>query len=590
MIRPVSMFRPDALTHRVSARLVPRLASTGLALACLALVGCFPESGDRSLGTEESALSAESGRVVAEHRHGEVTVADMDRYLVEKAADWKWQGLADESQWVSLIERVAVEQILEADAAASSSGRGVGENRRRDLERRVAVELILADEEPLPPLEWADLEAYFETRREALEVDERRRVFHIFKRYGAERDAEPIRRELERLAERFAAGESFALLAAEASDSESRHQEGLLGLVSPGQFSGDFDSVVFSLEEGGVSEPIFTADGGHLFHVADVLPERRLTVQDVAPMLLRELTRRRHLDRLCGLARGLLEERDVEPLPREYFEALMAEQRPPVIMFRYGDFELSFQEFRRLTDELGRERLSLDEPVDILEEIYCSEVLWQEGLGDRELPAERLAEARRALWVEAETRARLRAFVSADEQRLRDHHQRHQGRFSRPVEVSLTRLRIPVSKVDSPLMGRLEAAVAGLDGGEQRLEDLARGLDGAVIDTLKNRTLAQMQAQDPRSVPMAFALQPGGHSPPFTSPDGRLSMLRLDSRRDAEPLDFDQARARVVEDLLATQGPALYEEWSRRLLDDNTLSIRSTELDQAKRLLARLPD
>ena len=563
----------------VSPWLSPLVVST---LGLLSLGSCVSEPA--------SETSDPASSVVAQHRHGQVTVLDLDRYLAEKASDWRWQGLADQEQWIGLIERVAVEQILEAEPLEDRAAHSPGlERQTRDLKRRVATELVLEDEAPPDPIHRADLEAYFETRRAELEMDERRRVYHIFKRYGADRDPEPIRSELQALAQRAEAGESFALLAREHSDSESRHQDGLLGLVSPGRFSSDFDSVVFALAEGTVSEPIFTGDGGHLFYVADVLPERRLELEDVGPLLSQELGRLRHRERLCTVARRLLMEREIEPLPRELFEQLMELDRPPTILFRFGDYDFSFEEFHQLTSTLTRDRRGLGEPVDLLEEIYCSEVLLQEGLGDRQLPKERISEEERKLRIEQDLQARLLAFVAEDDERLRVHYRRHRDRFSRPVQVSLTRLRIPAGQVDSAMMSRLEGAVTALDAGERRLEDLAGEVQGAVVDVLADRNLVQLQVDDPRSVPLAFALQPGEHSPPFSSRTGWVAILRLDSRRDAEPLDFAQARARVVDDLLATQGPALYDEWSRRLLDDHGLTIRHTELDRAKRLLARLP-
>ncbi|MEM9557595.1 MAG: peptidyl-prolyl cis-trans isomerase [Acidobacteriota bacterium] len=567
------------MTRRLEGSRHWRPAVLGL-FAVLAAAGCLPDTVDRSDPADV---------VVAEHRHGQVTVLDLDRSLAEKATDWRWQGLADEAEWIGLIERVAVEQIVEAEPSVDPERVALA-GQTRDLRRRVSVDLVLADEPPPEPIRRADLEAYFETRREDLELDERRRVSHVFKRYGAERDPAPIREQLESLARRVEAGESFGLLAREHSDSESRHQDGALGLVSRGRFSGDFDSVVFALAEGAVSAPVFTRDGGHLFYVSDVLPERRLELDDVGPLLAQELRRLRHRERLCAVARRVLRDREIAPLEREFFEQVMEADRPPPILFRLGDYEFSLAEFRQLTAALARGRQDLGEPVDLLEEIYCSEALLQEGLGDRPLPAERLADEERKLRVEQEVQARLRALVLADDERLRVHYRRHSGKFSQPVRVSLSRLRIPVDQVDSAAMGRLEAAVTSLDRGSTRLEDLAVQEPGAVLDTLHDRTLLQLQVEDPRAAPMAFALQPGEHTPPFSSRNGWVSILRLDARRDAEPIEFAQARTLVAEDLLATQGPLLYTEWSRRLLDENGLAIRRTELDQAKQWLARLPD
>ncbi|MEM8932734.1 MAG: hypothetical protein AAGE94_16235, partial [Acidobacteriota bacterium] len=157
---------------------VRRLSLLGLGAVTLSLLGACTGASDHSDDSRSDLASV----VVAEHRHGRVTVHDLDRYLGDKATDWRWQGLADEPEWVRLIERVAVEQILDAEPIAEQRTADL-ERQTRDLRRRVAVSLVMADEPPPDPIRRADLEAYFETRREDLELDERRRVLHIFKRY-----------------------------------------------------------------------------------------------------------------------------------------------------------------------------------------------------------------------------------------------------------------------------------------------------------------------------------------------------------------------------------------------------------------------
>lgn len=535
--------------------------------------------------------------VMATYRDGAVTLEDLDQYLVQTSNRWTWDmDLSGGEQLEELVRRVATERLLADRAEADDTAPAERiEARLRDIKRRAAAQDALLREPP-EPVERDDLGAYLESQRERIDRPERRRVLHLFKRFDdrARRQEEraALEKELEALRDRTLAGENFSLLARDHSDSETRHREGILGEVVRGQFSEDFDSVVFGLDEGFPSDPVFTADGGHLFFVADIFPERRFTVDDLGPMLLQELLLERQYQQLRAIAQRLMEDAGEEILPESYFEGLLSAPSPPAVLFRVADVEFRLEDFRRIAESRPRSQ-DPGAAAQLLQLTYDQEVILHYGYerldgGERlRIPAEELDRERLAVVVELHLDRVLRQRLSQDDERPRAHHARNTGRFSRPVTVSLTRLEIPAEAVDSRLMGTLEGSVEALDAGQLTLEDLAERHGGRLTE-LPERSVAQLRAVDPKAVQFAFALQPGQHTPPYTWQRG-LVLSRLDTRREAEPRTFEEARADVVEDYLRLNRQDLYRELSDELLAEADFAIDRDQLAQGGRLLARLP-
>ncbi|MEM6703564.1 MAG: peptidyl-prolyl cis-trans isomerase [Acidobacteriota bacterium] len=529
--------------------------------------------------------SDEAEVVLATYRDGSVTLEELDRQL-------RRTGLSPESPEVATdtaaleesVRRAAIDEI--ALSVARSDGTADSPEfaaRRRDLLRRSAAERALLDEPGITSITRAELAAYFEQRRDDLEQPERRRVQHIFKRTGPGRPKATVREELEALRSRALGGESFGLLAAESSDSETRHQEGSLGLVVPGQFSPDFDSVVFALEEGEPSEPVFTADGGHVFWVADVLPERRVELAEVAVDLQRELLLQRRDEALARLAEAALEAQPETYLPEEFFADQLRLTRAPQVLFRVGSFEYRLADFQRAGAEMDAAESRSGTPAELLRRIYHEEVLMQYGPAADEdgSPEEDAA------LVEVFLSRELRRAVEVDLEALRAHYQRNAARFASPLRVSYSRLSVPKNPGGAQRMAALEESLAELDEGRESLETLAERLRGRV-ERVERRTVAALRATDPAALRFVLSLPPGRHAPPYSN-DERIFLLRLDERIDAETLPFEAARESIVADIVATRLPELYNEYGARLLSENGFRLDRRQLQRGARLLARLP-
>ncbi len=556
--------------------------ATALAMIALVSAGC-----DR--GQPEPAPAA-SDLVLATFEGGAVTLADLDDHLARTAADLTWDAeVGSPDRLEALVERIALERIVLAGPLAEAVPQAAVEARVLDIERRVASRRALAGE-PLAPPTRRDLETFLAENRERFDRPERRRVFHIFMRStAASGERAEIRAALDDLAARVGAGESFALLAREHSESESRHRDGFLGEVERGRFPADFDRVVFSLGEGAVSRPVFTADGGHLFFVADVLPAREPTVEGLGVLLYQAWLAERQQARLEARARALLEARGEAWLAAEDLDEILAREPPPVVLFEVGDVVFRRGELGRLLRDAGVAEEAADHRLEqarqILRRTYHQEVIRQYDTAADLVAQDDLARERARVTMELAIERALRAALAADEERLVDHHTRNQGRFSTPVRVWLTRARFP--DPDTARVAALEASIDDLDGGVLTLEELATRY-GGTVETLAARTARRLRVEDPRAMRFAFALAPGAHAPPYAT-DGAVHVLRVDERRDAEAAPFASVRAAVVEDLYRQESGDLYAVWSQELLREHRFAADRERLARGARLLARLP-
>lgn len=105
-----------------------------------------------------------------------------------------------------------------------------------------------------------------------------------------ERSQDEAVAELKALKKRIDEGASFAELAKEFSDDiGSSANGGKLGLVEPDSFDADFEQALFSLEEGGVSDPVVTEFGVHLVYLDKKELPVVASLDEMKPTLLAEL-------------------------------------------------------------------------------------------------------------------------------------------------------------------------------------------------------------------------------------------------------------------------------------------------------------
>ncbi len=562
-------------------------SSTAGALAVLLLVAVVTacsETRSEDGGTSGGRAVAEvdPALVVAEDKLGEITFAEVDRFLLDLPAGQRWQATVEPAeQYAAVARRLAVDRLLYEEAMLTGADL---DPELQVVERRILRTVYserYLDQQPATedPLTEDDLRAFYEENRERFDRQERREVSHVFKRYGGDRQA--VLAEMAAIRQRALAGESFEILAREHSDSETRHDGGRLGLVPRGRFPEDFDRVVFALEVGEPSLVVRTAAGAHIFLVSSVLEGRSITFEEVRRLIFRELELERRTRILAQAADGL-------PLPAESFlpnreEAglILRGTDPGAQLLRIGDFHLTVGELREQVRTLRRQlggQSEPDLPFRLLDEVRYRELIYQHLLSEGlpEVASEAIEKERRRQLIEHYARRKMTALLEHDPQRIQDHYENNMMRFSTPVKVRLRHLIVPRGENPPAVMARLEEARLELDAGRLELAGLAESLGGRVNEPALV-TAAQLRAVDRQAPRFAFLLKPGEHSPPYRLGKA-LVMFRLEERQEPAPLPLSKVRDRVVRDYLEHYTPVVFQELSDALLDDAGFRVYTERL------------
>ncbi len=155
-----------------------------------------------------------------------------------------------------------------------------------------------------------EVEALYEENKEAqFTQPEQRCIRHILFTEDEEAQAEEVKQELED-------GGDFAELAEEYSqDPGSKEQGGDLGCQPEGRFVPEFDEAAFDAEEGEILGPIETDFGFHLIEVTDIQEEGETPLEEAAPQIEEELTRRNQAAGFEDWLQSELDNRNVKYLP-----------------------------------------------------------------------------------------------------------------------------------------------------------------------------------------------------------------------------------------------------------------------------------
>jgi peptidyl-prolyl cis-trans isomerase D len=179
----------------------------------------------------------------------------------------------------------------------------------------------------------AKIEAFYKENAARYDTAKRVRARHVLARVapGAPAgDDEAARKRVEAAADRVRKGEDFAKVAAEVSDdTNTRSRGGELGFLTEAMVEPGFAQAAFSLQAGQLSDPVRTGTGWHVIQVEEVVPARKIPLEQVRIDIARELL---VADRALALADGAARE--------ALAEARKGERKP----VKLGTQQLAWQE------------------------------------------------------------------------------------------------------------------------------------------------------------------------------------------------------------------------------------------------------
>lgn len=190
------------------------------------------------------------------------------RVLLNQEAERRFPEVSPEALQASLARLAAEHGGVEAFCERIGVSGPTDPLLQQDLLTGVRMDKLIlgisGTEEGREPAE-ADLQAFYDSTLDAYLTPERIRATHLFKQVEKVEERDTIYDQLRQWRREARAGADFLTIASQHTDKEDKLVD--LGWFARGEFSEEFDLILFSLEEGEMS-PVFASHWG--FHLAQV--------------------------------------------------------------------------------------------------------------------------------------------------------------------------------------------------------------------------------------------------------------------------------------------------------------------------------
>jgi len=169
--------------------------------------------------------------------------------------------------------------------AVAASGLTV-ERLREQLKRTLIVQRVVG-REVNSKVDLSDdaLRIIYEREKETWKVAERAHIAEVL--IGREDDARGSERKANEASQKLKAGARWEDVVKEYTEGGGRDKGGDLGTVAKGELAPEIDRVVFSLPNGGVSEPIGTRRAWHIVRLIEKIPSTYKSFSEVKGDLLK---------------------------------------------------------------------------------------------------------------------------------------------------------------------------------------------------------------------------------------------------------------------------------------------------------------
>ncbi len=546
-----------------------------LALVPCSIFACSEPTADPPDLAEPAPEQPLAPDAIAVFDGGQITARELDQAILALSPAQR-QSLTGETGEIyrDLVRELAVDKIFLREAQLVGADQTPEfEAQIRSLRRNAMVERFLRDH--LPPLEEpteAELRQAYAHRPDEYQRAERRLVYNLFRSLGPGVTKDDLRAELRDLREQVLAGQSFTRLAELHSDSESRHNQGILGWFERGQLAPQLEEVVFGLEEGVPSQPIATRDGVHLFYVDVVIEAKSFSFEDMRKNLINQHLAAQRREALAEIVESLEPPANLfVPTPDE-LKTFEERGDPAAVILRVGDFELRQGLFEAMieNDRNQNPQAVENRPLRLLETVYQAERIFQHLLAlgqtlDAETEEHLRAQADRLMALQ-HRQQQLALAVDSDPESLRAFYRDNRRRFTSPLRLRLDRLSLPLDDRAATHMAKLERLRPELDAGSRTLEEIATELS-AELETLDWMNLEQLGREEPKRMLFAGGLATGEHSAPYTT-SSQIEMLRLRERQAPIPLEYEQVRGAVRAAYLERNLQHLYQDLRSQTLEE----------------------
>jgi parvulin-like peptidyl-prolyl isomerase len=263
----------------------------------------------------------------------------------------------------------AAERLASEGRAALAAGDATLGAALEDARHRILAQTLEKDRlDNRAPVSEEDVRRYYESHLAEFDQPQRLKLRHVFKRVA--RDASPaerdrVRAEMVTILERLRAGEDFGAVAKETSDSETAGHGGQIPPHARGGLPPSIESVVWTLQEGQLSDVVPTPVGFHVFRLDAVLPARKVSLEEARERIQRRLATHREAEARESLFQDLLRESGARYVP-EILARRPLEGDPE--LFSVGARRVTLDDVVAAWRKLPFERQRLEGLADVLKE------------------------------------------------------------------------------------------------------------------------------------------------------------------------------------------------------------------------------
>lgn len=512
---------------------------------------------------------------IASYTDGIITKIDIEHYLTKLPAESRWAANNPKQWYKDLINKIIVgKQIIKEAKLASIENSENYIFKQREILRAAYSSQYLSEFNEKIDLSENDIKNYYDEHIDRFQLSEQRTVYHIFINSMNNKNAKKIISELRN---RTIAGESFQILAEKFSDSETRHKKGLLGTVSRGVMSEDFDSVVFALDKNQPSEVIKSSEGYHVFYVTDILAKKDYSYESLKNMLYKELIENKTYDYIKEKALAITETKVIN-IPNVQ-QLNQIQKQPQAIIMEIGDFQLKKAQLINWTNENHKffpTKTRTEIINKYLQDTAYREVIYQYMLENQiKLMQSNTADFQlEQLMIKEFSKEKIRAHINKHPELIKQFYSKNKMRFSSAIKLNIEKLIIS-RKNDVNLMPELEDAVLALDKNELSLNDIAEKYDGKSIE-LGLKSLMTLTQYDPQATKFAVLLNINEHSAPYTN-KGFYFIVKLLEKTEAQVKPLSIVREQVIVEYIKTNAAFVFNEISKDILAN--VKINETNLD-----------
>ena len=527
--------------------------------------------------TWPGAAASNASAPIATYRHGEVShevsQAEYESWLrFKKAQD-------EPPKRVSQLEELALVRV----AAEQAGQRGLDKQPRvrfflQHMQQTILHAAWRKRETNSLSVSEEEVEAAYRNDPNAFQRPRKVRLLNLYKRFPAQ--ASPAQRtaiqtKMKEIRRQLLAGADFRDLARRESDSQTRFEGGVVGLVVAGQLRPEFDAVVMHLKPNQISEIIETPDGLTIFQCDYIQPADKPSAAEVRKKLYSVLLQSKRKQHWKDVQQTLL--KDANPT---YFTDQLASAAAESVVLRFASHTLTFEElgyFLQLRQIKSRPHELKPERLKTVLNAYIRQVRAAEQARARGLAGEteirdRLKWKRLELLFGEELRQRIvERFVPLTQEEIRTYFNTNRDTFRHPPAFDLAVIQLQLDQNSRRAQyERAQQLSLQLSSGQLDFAQAAQthsvhpsAPKGGRLGWLDRRRLT---AFGPRVYKTVTAMQPGTTSQ-LIEQDSSVWIVKLLAARAERPMTFAEAAPQAENRLGNARIGALQRQIKREMAE-----------------------